>query len=523
MQHPGNVYSSKQLGGAAESLTERDVEVLVVGAGFSGVGAAIRLRQAGFENLLVLEKEASPGGTWRDNTYPGCAVDVPSALYSFSFAPNPGWTRIFARQPEIHDYLRATVDRYGVAEKIRYNTTVLRAQWDEDVQRWTVHTTQGLFAASFLVMSCGPWHQPFIPELPGLADFPGPVMHTAQWDHDVEISGKRVAIVGTGASAVQVIPELQPRVAELHIFQRTPSWVLPRPDASVPAAVRHLMKRVPALQRAARFFQELIQEGLGYALTHPSLLGPVQAMARVHLRISVRDAGLRAALTPSFTIGCKRLLTSGTYFKAVTKPNARVHPCAVREVKGQQVIGADGVAADVDVVILATGFHQASFPVGALVHDAQGRSLEALWEGAPHAYLGSTVNGLPNLFLLLGPNLLTGHSSSLTVLERQLGYLADALVQARDNGWSSFEVRRAVQESYNSRLQAALATTVYNAGGCASTYLTARGHNSFCWPWSTARLTRAMSTFNAGEYLVTAQSAEPFQDGQPQEGIAVLD
>jgi cation diffusion facilitator CzcD-associated flavoprotein CzcO len=477
----------------------------VVGAGFSGVGAAIRLRQAGFEDLLVLEKAASIGGTWRDNTYPGCAVDVPSALYSYSFAPNPGWSRVFARQPEIHDYLRVTADRCQITQKIRYNTTVLRAQWAEDARRWTVHTTQGMFTASFLVMSCGPWHQPFVPELPGLADFSGPVMHTACWNHDVDLSGKRVAIVGTGASAVQVIPAIQPQVSELHIFQRTPSWVLPRPDVSVPVVVRRLMKRVPLLLRAARFSQEWIQEGLGLALRHPSLLGPVQAMARMHLRMAVRDAGLRAALTPDFTIGCKRLLTSGTYFKAVTKPNAHIHPCAVREVRGQQVIGDDGTAADVDAIVLATGFQQASFPVGALVHDGQGRSLEALWEGTPRAYLGSTVSGMPNLFLLLGPNLLSGHSSSLAVLERQLGYLTDALLKARSNRWSSFEVRPAVQERYNSRLQAALATTVYNTGGCASTYLTERGHNSFCWPWSMPRLSQEMRAFNADDYLITAQ------------------
>jgi cyclohexanone monooxygenase len=495
----------------------------VVGAGFSGVGAAIRLRQAGFEDLLVLEKAASLGGTWRDNTYPGCAVDVPSALYSFSFAPNPGWSRIFAPQPEIRDYLRRTADQCEVSPKIRYNTTVLRAQWDQAARRWVVHTTQGIFTASFLVASCGPWHRPSIPELPGLADFPGRVMHTAQWDHDVELAGQRVAVVGTGASAVQVIPEIQSRVAELHVFQRTPSWVLPRPDLAVPVPVRRLLRRVPALLRAARFGQHWIQEGLGLALRHPVLLRPVQEMARAHLRRAVRDPALRATLTPSFTIGCKRLLTSDTYFKALSQPNVRIHPYAVREVRGQQVVGADGTGAEVDVVILATGFQQASFPVGTLVYDGQGRSLDALWEGTPRAYLGSTVHGLPNLFLLLGPNLMSGHSSSLAVLERQLGYLTDALSQARENGWSSFEVRPSVQDRYNRRVQAALATTVYNAGGCASTYLTERGHNSFCWPWSTSRLTRELGTFNASDYVIASQPAVPLKAGQPNEGITVLD
>lgn len=505
------------------SAGECYAEVLVVGAGFSGIGAAIRLRQAGFEDLLVLEKAPDLGGTWRDNTYPGCAVDVPSSLYSYSFAPNPDWSRVFARQPEIHDYLRATADRYGVAPVIRYDTTVLRAQWDECAGRWTVRTTRGTFIASFLVVSCGPWHQPSVPDVPGLDGFPGPVIHTARWDHDVALAGRRVAVVGTGASAVQVIPEIQPLAAELHVFQRTAPWVLPRPDVSVPDAVRLLMRRVPRVQRAVRFLQYAGQEGLGHALRHPWLLRPVQALAWLHLRRTVRDPALRAALTPGYTIGCKRLLTSSSYYKAIIQPNTRVHACAVREVRGQRVIGADGTAADVDVIILATGFQQAGFPVGAWVHDGQGRSLAALWDGTPRAYLGSTVSGLPNLFLLLGPNLLTGHSSCLDVLERQLGYLADALTRARDNGWSSFEVRPAVQDRYNRRLQAALATTVYNAGGCASGYLTGHGHNSFCWPWSTARLSRQMRAFNVDDYLVTGQPAAHYPHRRPREGIVVLD
>jgi cyclohexanone monooxygenase len=329
--------------------------------------------------------------------------------------------------------------------------------------------------------------------------------------------------VGTGASAIQVIPEIQPLVAELHVFQRTAPWVLPRPDASVPVAVRRLMRRVPRLQRTVRFFQHWVQEGLGYGLRRPWLLRPVQAMARLRLRMAVRDPELRAALTPGYIIGCKRILTSSTYFKAVTQPNTRVHACAVREVSGQRVMGANGVAADVDVIVLATGFQQAGFPMGSLVHDGQGRSLEKLWEGTPRAYLGSTVTGLPNLFLLLGPNLLTGHSSSLAVLERQLGYLTDALTQARANHWSSFEVRPEVQDGYNSRLQAALATTVYNAGGCVSGYLTQHGHNSFCWPWSTARLSRQMAVFTADDYLITREPAVRAEHEQRKEGIVVLD
>jgi cation diffusion facilitator CzcD-associated flavoprotein CzcO len=506
----------------AEFPAELSVQVLVVGAGFSGIGAAIRLRQEGFEDLLVLEKAGDLGGTWRDNTYPGCAVDVPSALYSYSFAPNPDWSRIFARQCEIHDYLRATADHYGVTPLIRYDTEVLRAEWCGDRSRWRVETSQGTFIASFLVVSCGPWHQPVLPDLPGLDAFPGKVLHTARWDPRITLAGQRVAVVGTGASAIQVVPEIAPLVAELHVYQRTPPWVLPRPDLAIPAAVRGLLRRLPRLQRTLRFAQYAGQEALGHALQRPRLLRPVQALARLNLRMAVRDRALRAALTPRYVIGCKRILTSSTYYKALTRSNTRLHACAVREVSGQRIIGADGTATEVDVLILATGFQQAGFPVAALLHDGQGRSLRDLWAGTPRAYLGSTTSGLPNLFLLLGPNLLTGHSSCVDVLERQLGYLASALIAARDNRWSTVEVRSAVQDSYNRRLQAALAGTVYNAGGCASTYLTADGHNTFCWPWSTPRLTRELSTFNPDDYVITTAPGTVWPPHtHPREGINV--
>jgi len=490
-------------GQEGEQPVELAVEVLIVGAGFSGIGAAIRLREAGFEDLLVLEKAADIGGTWRDNTYPGCAVDVPSTLYSYSFAPNPDWSRVFARQPEIHDYLGATAARYGVTPLIRFHTEVLRADWDARASRWRVRTTRGTFTAAFLVVSCGPWHQPFVPELPGLNSFPGPVMHTARWDDRVTLAGKRVAVVGTGASAVQVIPEIAPLVADLHVFQRTPPWVLPRPDMIVPAPVRWLLRRLPPVQQAVRLLQYTGQEGLGHALRHPRLLPPLQAAALLNLRLIVRDRALRAALTPRYVIGCKRILTSSTYYQALARPSTSVHVGAVRAIQGQRVIGADGIAAEVDVIILATGFEQADFPVGTWLHDGQGRALRDRWAGTPRAYLGSTVSGLPNLFLLLGPNLLTGHSSALDVLERQLGYLVEALTAIRGRRGCSFEVRAAVEDSYNRDLQAALAPTVYNAGGCASAYLTSDGRNSFCWPWSTARLSRRLSAFDADDYLIT--------------------
>ncbi|HEY2063566.1 MAG TPA: NAD(P)/FAD-dependent oxidoreductase [Amycolatopsis sp.] len=478
----------------------RDYEVLVIGAGASGLGAAIRLTQAGVESLAVLEKADGLGGTWRDNTYPGCACDVPSALYSYSFAPNPEWSRAFAGQAEIREYLRDTAERFGVAGRIRFGVEVTRAQWTG--ARWELETSDGRYAARILVAGTGPWHEPRIPDLPGLDAFPGEVFHSARWNHGYDLAGKRVAVIGTGASAVQFVPEIAPEVARLHLFQRTAQWVLPKPDHAVPDLERLLLRQFPALRRALRSAEYGLMEALGYGFRHPWLLRQVQRIGLAHLRLTVRDPALRRALTPDYTLGCKRLLMSNTYYRALTRSTVDVHPTAVRAVEGARVIGADGSSAEVDAIIFGTGFHILDMPVSARVFDADGRSLDDHWQGSPQAYRGTSVAGFPNLYLLLGPSLGTGHTSAFMIMEAQLRHVVAAVLRT---GPGTLEVRREAQDRFNAEVQAALPGTVYQSGGCSSYYTDVNGRNSFSWPFSTGRLRGEVGAFAESDYLVSEE------------------
>jgi cyclohexanone monooxygenase len=489
------------------SRETHDVEALIIGSGLSGIGAAVALRQAGVHDLVLIEKADEPGGTWRDNTYPGCACDVPSALYSFSFAPNPEWTRAFAGQPEIRAYLHRTAATYGITPLIRFGTEATRAQWNPHDARWHVETTRDHYTARFLIAAAGPWHEPLLPGIPGLADFPGEVFHSSRWRHDHELTGARVAVVGSGASAVQFVPAIQPRVGRLHLFQRTAQWVLPKPDHYVPRAERWLMRRLPAAQRALRQAEYAAMETLGLGFRHPSLLRAVQKVGMLHLRATVKDPRLRRALTPDYTLGCKRLLLSNTYYPALTRPNVTVHATAVEAVDGSRVIGADGSVAEVDTIILGTGFHILDMPVAHRVFDAGGASLDDHWKGSPDAYLGTTVSGFPNAFILLGPHLGTGHSSAYMVLEAQLDYVSRAVRHFRSAGWTSMDVRPEVQAAFSAEVQQALPPTVYNAGGCSSYYLDGNGRNSFSWPWSTGRMRRRLAHFDPEAYVVTSNTS----------------
>ncbi|MEU4875332.1 NAD(P)/FAD-dependent oxidoreductase [Streptomyces sp. NPDC021608] len=483
-----------------------DVEALVIGSGISGIGAAVALRQAGVRNLVLLEKADRLGGTWRDNTYPGCACDVPSALYSYSFAPNPEWTRAFAGQAEIRAYLTDTASRHGITPLIHFRTEVTRAQWQPSEARWHVDTGRGRYTARFLISAAGPWHEPRTPDIPGLADFPGPVFHSSRWRHDHPLDGTRVAVVGSGASAVQFIPAIQPQVSRLHLFQRTAQWVLPKPDHYAPRVERRLMRRFPAAQRALRNAEYAALEALGIGFRHPSLLRAVQRIGTLHLRATVKDPALRKALTPDYTLGCKRLLLSNAYYPALTRPNVTVHATAVDSIQGNRIVGADGSTAEVDTVILGTGFHILDMPIAGRVFDADGASLDDHWKGSPDAYLGTTVSGFPNAFVLLGPHLGTGHSSAFMVLEAQLAYMAAAVRRSRSEGWTSMDVRPEVQAAFRAEVQQALRATVYNTGGCSSYYLDANGVNSFSWPWSTRRMRRRLDHFDAEAYTTTSRS-----------------
>nr|HEX4316047.1 NAD(P)/FAD-dependent oxidoreductase [Kofleriaceae bacterium] len=482
-------------------MEPRRVEVLVIGAGCSGIGAVIRLREAGIHDVVVLEKAASLGGTWRENTYPGCACDVPSTLYSYSFAPNPSWSRAFAGQAEILRYLEQVARDHDVVRHIVFGAEVHAARWDDARDVWTVDTTAGRFEARSIVAAAGPLHRPSIPDLPGLATFRGKTFHSSRWDHDYDLAGKRVAVVGTGASAIQFVPEIQPVVGALHVFQRTPSWVLPKPNPKVSETAQRLFARVPAVQQALRGAQYGLLEAVAYGFRHPRVLHELERLALRHLAKQIPDATLRRALTPSFVLGCKRILLSNTYYPALSSPNATVHATAVESVRGDTVIGADGSIADrLDAIIFATGFHVTDPPIAERVWGQGGRRLADLWGGSPRGYMGTTVAGYPNFFLVLGPNVGTGHSSAFSIIEAQLAHISDAVAAMRARGWTRLEVRADVEAAFNDEVQTAVKSTVYNAGGCTSYYLDHNGRNSTVWPWSTTRLVERVGRFDAADY-----------------------
>ena len=480
-------------------------EVIVVGAGISGICAAIKLRQVGVDDVLIVEKADTYGGTWRANTYPGCACDIPSGLYSYSFAPNSSWSRLYAGQPEILEYVDGVARTHGLEAITRFGVEMLDARWDAIENQWILQSTAGEFTACFLVAAAGPWNEPKIPDVPGLADFPGEVFHSARWNHDYDLRGKRVAVIGSGASAVQFVPEIQPHVANLHLFQRTAHWVLPKFDHSVPDIEKWAMRRLALAHRVLRFIEYALMEGVGVAIRRPRpLMHALQAVGRAYLRAVVRDPQLREKLTPRYILGCKRILLSNNYFQSLIRPNVAVHATAVEEIRGGTVIGADGSTAEVDAIILGTGFHILDMPAAELVRGADGRSLAQLWQGSPEAHLGTLVAGFPNVFLVLGPSLGTGHSSAFAIVEAQVGYLVDAITSARRQGWARIEVRPEVQAAYVSEVQAALPGTAYNASACHSYYIDANGRNSFSWPWSTNELVRRVSRFDAADVDTTA-------------------
>ncbi|MFD9594048.1 flavin-containing monooxygenase [Kitasatospora sp. NPDC059973] len=476
----------------------QEVETVVIGAGLSGVAAAVTVLRAGLDDVVVLESTDRLGGTWRDNTYPGCGCDVPSLLYEYSFAPGP-WTRTFATQPEILAYLRSTAARHGIDHLIRYKTEVRGGHWDATKGRWLLETSAGTYAARAVIVATGSWNRPRHPDLPGLTAFPGDIFHSARWDHDVQLAGRRVAVVGNAASTVQFLPDLQRHAASVDIFQSTAPWVLPKPDVSLPETVRRLLQRSPAARRFARAAQLAAQETIGLALRHPHLLPPLEAAARLHLRRSVPDPDLRRSLAPGNRLGARRLLTSDTYYKAVARPHVRLHPTRASHIEGDEIVGDDGRRAAADVLILATGFHIGELAIAPKLYGPRGQSLADAWRAGRHAYLGTTVSGHPNLFLLLGPNLLSGTTAVPTILEAQLRYVTAALTHLRRSGQAAMDVRQEVQDAHNTALQAALTTTVY-ATDPTGYYFTPPGLNTFCWPWSTRRLRRALHSFDPSVY-----------------------
>jgi cation diffusion facilitator CzcD-associated flavoprotein CzcO len=482
--------------------------VAIIGSGFSGLGAAIRLRREGFEDFLVFERAGEVGGTWRDNSYPGCACDVQSHLYSFSFAPNPGWTRNYSPQPEIWEYLRRCARDFGVLPHLRFRHEVREAAWDEAARLWRIETSRGVYEASILVMAAGALSEPALPPLRGLDSFEGRVFHSARWDHSYDLTGRRVAVVGTGASAVQFVPQIQPRVETLHVFQRTPPWIMPRRDHALGERRRRLYRRAPAAQKAARAAVYLMREFLVFGFRHLRLGRGLEWLARRHLEKSVPDAALRARLTPDYAVGCKRILASDDYLPALARPNVELVTAGIEEVRARSIVDAEGAERFVDAIILGTGFRVTDPTFARHVRGRGGRTLSEVWGGSPRAHLGTTVRGFPNLFILMGPNTGLGHTSVLYMIEAQIEHMVAALAHLRRSGAGVLEPRMEAQAAFVAEVERRMKGTVWVAGGCASWYLDSTGRNSTIWPDFTWRFRRRAARFDPEEYEVSGPRSE---------------
>lgn len=483
----------------------KETTVAIIGSGFAGLGMAIRLRQAGITDLVVLEAAGAVGGTWRDNTYPGAACDIPSHLYSYSFEPNPAWTHRFARQPEIWDYLERCATKYGVRPHLWFGAAVKEARFDETAARWTLRCHDGReLRARFVVFATGGLRDPRYPNLPGLDSFGGELMHSARWRPEVQLEGKRVGVLGTGASAVQVVPELAGRVGELHLFQRTPAWVRPRGDRPFSAEERRRFARSPLRMRAERLRTYLALEA-NYPLffRRDTLAGRAAAWALArNVRRVVADPALAQALTPSYAVGCKRVLLSDDYLPAVARPDVTLHTTAVARVQAGGVVLRDGREVGLDVLVCCTGF-QVDAPLGELeVFGRGGVSLGERWRARPTAYLGVSVAEFPNAFVLLGPNSGLGHNSVVVMIEAQLGYVLKGIqATLRASEAATVEVRAEVQRAFVEEVDARHAALVW-ASGCQSWYLADGGENFTVWPGSTLYYLWRTRRFDAACYRI---------------------
>ncbi|MEU0115553.1 NAD(P)/FAD-dependent oxidoreductase [Streptomyces bobili] len=503
-------------------MTEHEhkhVRVAVIGSGFGGLGAAVRLRQEGITDFVVLERASGVGGTWRDNSYPGCACDVPSHLYSFSFAPNPDWPRTFSGQEHIRAYLEHVADVFRLRPHIRFDSEVKRMTWNPELLRWDIETAGGTSQASgsgggtlsadVVVSATGPLSDPRIPEIPGLESFPGKVFHSARWDHDYDLTGKRVAMVGTGASAIQIVPAIQPKVAGLTLFQRTPPWVMPRVDRAISGAERWLHKQVPSTAQARRGLLWAIRELQVQAFTkHPNELGFVERLAKANMARAVKDPALRAKLTPDYRIGCKRILLSSEYYPALTRPNVDVVASGLSEIRGHTLVAADGSEAEVDAIIFGTGFRVTDMPIAERVVGADGRTLAESWKDGMESLRGAAAAGFPNWMTIIGPNTGLGNSSMILMIESQLNYMADYLRQLDVlGGRAALDARPSAVHAWNRRVQDRMRRTVWNTGGCTSWYLDAGGRNTTIWPGTTSEFRRATRRVDLAEYEVVRAPA----------------
>ena len=488
-------------------MTVTHTDTIIVGAGFAGIGLGAKLRRAGYTNFVVLERAGDLGGTWRDNTYPGVACDVPSHVYSFSFRPSPSWSRRFAEGQEIHHYLRWVADEEGVSRHIRFGADA-RAIWcDERAVLWRLTTSEGEFSARVLVLAAGRLSEPKLPPVPGLHLFAAgsdrAYMHSARWDHEVPLEGRRITIVGSGASAIQLVPELAAVASELTVMQRSAPYVVPKRDREIPLAERSMFTRVPEAMRRVRegwFWQQ------EQVFAQRALVGSEAETARraalAYLEAEIADPALRSRLTPGYEIGCKRVLLSDSYYRAFTRTNVRLIDSPLASLEASELIAKDGRRAQADVSVFATGFQSAHQPYAQRVFGADGVRLCDEWAEGMYGHASISVPGFPNMFVMNGPNAGLGHNSAIVMLETQIGYIVQALDYQTATGVEILEVRRDRADDYATKIATMSANTVWMRGGCESWYRDPRnGKLTLLWPGSTMSFREAAGRFDARDYM----------------------
>jgi cation diffusion facilitator CzcD-associated flavoprotein CzcO len=501
------------------------VGVAIVGAGFAGLGMAIALRKSGRHDFVVLERAASVGGTWRDNTYPGVACDVPSHLYGFAAHPNPTWSATYAPGDEIRSYLEHVVDAEGLRDRLRLRTAMRWAHWDAAHEVWRIGTgtaahddRDDVIVADVLVLACGRLTEPTIPRITGLEDFPGPLFHSARWDHSADLAGARVGIVGTGASAIQIVPELARTAAHITLFQRTPAWIVPRGGDSYSDADRARFAATPQALEALR--ADLYAEGEARFASRAGdsdAAAQAEAVARAHLERQVADPVLRAALTPDYAFGCKRVLLSDEFYPTVASGAVTVVRGALTAVEGSTLVGSDGSRHEADVLVLATGFASTRQPYADLVSGEEGETLAAHWSGGMTAFASTVVAGFPNLFVLNGPNASLGHSSSVLMIEEQAAYVTRVL---DGRGGRVLRVDPEAERAYTDEIGRAAASTRWMTGGCRNWYVDERsGRLTLLWPGTVDAFRARLARTDGSEFLGAEQSAATTTKGAPVAGV----
>ena len=495
----------------ALSGNNKDFPIVIIGSGFAGLGMAIKLKEAGIHSFTIYEREGEIGGTWRDNTYPGCACDVPSYVYSFSFEPNPSWSRMFSPGPEIQNYLLHCVEKHDLRRHIQFNKEITQAVFDEPTGLWSLETDNGESISARAVISCvGGLTDPSFPDIKGIHDYKGKIFHTARWDHDYDLKGKKVAVIGTGCSAVQVIPEIAPVVDKLAVYQRTAAWVLPKTDPLISPKIKNLFSNHPRIQKFIRGILFWGSEALGPSLilNSPKLSFPFEWISKQHLKRSVADPQLREKLKVNFQFGCKRMIISSDYYPALTRDNVDLITEGIDEITENGIRCKDGSEQELDAIILATGFSLGLADAPFDIQGLNGRKLADDWQvtGA-EAYKGVTIKNMPNWFMSMGPNTGPGHTSVLVYTEAQINYIMQCIKSLINDDLNYLTVKPEVQDEYNERIQKRMKHTVWTSGSCSSWYLNRDGSNHALYPGFATQYTASIKHFKPGEYILNNKSS----------------